>query len=134
MAEGKSSFGSVVSSLLDGLEGFASAKTVVGEPIKVGEAIIIPLVDVSVGVGAGAALNAQRKKDREAGGMGAKLSPSALLYIKDGSARIINIKDQTTGMKILDMLPDVYDRITGKTSISSEDAGIIKKAIKTIKK
>lgn len=134
MAENKSNFGKVVTSLLEGLEGFASARTVVGDPINVGEAIVIPLVDVSIGVGAGAALNAERKKDREAGGMGAKLSPTALLYIKDGSARIINIKDQTTAMKIIDMIPDVYDRLTGKTGISGDEASIIKKAVEAIKK
>ena len=51
MAE--SSFNSVVDSLLHGMDGFLSTKTVVGEPTKIGDTIIIPLVDVSFGVGAG---------------------------------------------------------------------------------
>ena len=40
--------------LLSQLENFISTKTVVGEPMKVEDAIILPLVDVSFGVGAGA--------------------------------------------------------------------------------
>ena len=120
MAE-NSNFGSVVNSLLDGLSGYATAKTVVGEPIKVEDTILLPLVDVSIGVGAGAALNAEKKRDREAGGMGAKLSPSAILMIKDGAVRILNIKDQTTAMKALDIVPEVVNRFAGRTSIKNKD-------------
>lgn len=128
-------FGNVVTSLINGLDGFATAKTTVGDPIRVEDAIIVPLVDVSIGVGAGAALNSNKKKDREAGGMGAKLSPTALLYIKDGNARVINIKDQTTAMKIMDIVPEVVNRFVGKTKISSDNiADEIKKATKTVKK
>ena len=47
MAE--SSFNSVVNSLLSGMEGFLSSKTVVGEPVVVKDTIIIPFVDVSFG-------------------------------------------------------------------------------------
>lgn len=36
------------------MDGFVSAKTVVGDAIHVGDTIILPLVDVSFGVGAGA--------------------------------------------------------------------------------
>ena len=39
-------FGSSVDELLKGLEGFVSSKTVVGEPIQVNDATIIPLVDM----------------------------------------------------------------------------------------
>ena len=47
-------FGSSVDELLKGLEGFVSSKTVVGEPIQVNDATIIPLVDMKFGMGAGA--------------------------------------------------------------------------------
>ena len=41
-------------SLFDGMEGFLTSKTVVGEPIYIKDTIILPLVDVSFGMGAGA--------------------------------------------------------------------------------
>ena len=100
---------SVVDSLLKGLEGFATAKTVVGEAIHVNDTIILPLVDVSFGIGAGAALN------NGGGGMGAKMSPSAVLLIQNGVPRLINIKNQDTVTKVLDMVPDLINRFTGKT-------------------
>ena len=45
---------SVVESLLKGMDTILSTKTVVGEATQVGDTIILPLVDVSFGVGAGA--------------------------------------------------------------------------------
>ena len=38
-------------SLFDGMEGFLTSKTVVGEPIYIKDTIILPLVDVSFGMG-----------------------------------------------------------------------------------
>ena len=106
---------SVVDSLLKGLEGFATAKTVVGEAIHVNDTIILPLVDVSLVIGAGAALNEEKKKNNGGGGMGAKMSPSAVLLIQNGVPRLINIKNQDTVTKVLDMVPDLINRFTGKT-------------------
>ena len=53
MAE--NTFNNNVDSLFKGMENFITTKTVVGEPIKVSnDTVILPLVDVSFGVGAGA--------------------------------------------------------------------------------
>jgi len=107
-------FNSVVESLLKGLDGFASAKTVVGDAIHVGDTIILPLVDVSFGVTAGAGLNEEKRKNNGGGGMAAKMSPSAVLVIQNGSTRLVNVKNQDTVTKILDMVPDVINKFTNK--------------------
>ena len=39
---------------------------------------------------------------------------SAVLVIQNGTTKLVNIKNQDTVTKILDMVPDVVDRITGK--------------------
>ncbi|MCJ7834072.1 GerW family sporulation protein [Cuneatibacter sp. NSJ-177] len=103
-------FSTVVESLLKGLDGFATAKTVVGDAVQIKDTIILPLVDISFGVGAGAALNEERKKNSGGGGMAAKMSPSAVLVIQNGMTRLVNIKNQDTVTKILDMAPDLIDR------------------------
>ena len=46
-------FSSVMESLLKGVDSILSTKTVVGEPKQFGDTIILPLVDVTFGVGAG---------------------------------------------------------------------------------
>lgn len=119
------SFNGVVNSMMKGMETFLSSKTVVGEPAQVGDTTIIPLIDVTFGIGAGA--SSQEKKNGGAGGMTGKMSPSAVLIIKDGHVRLVNIKNQDTVNKIVDMVPDLIDRFTSK----DEDMPSDKEAIDT---
>ena len=70
-------FDTTVESLFKGMDSFITTKTVVGDAVTIGDTIILPLVDVSFGVGAGAF--AGDKKQNAGGGMGAKISPSAIL-------------------------------------------------------
>ena len=107
MADNK--FDTTVSSLFKGMDGFLSAKTVVGEPVTVTDTIILPRVDVSFGVAAGAGSN--DNKNKAAGGMGGKMSPSAVLVIHDGITRLVNVKNQDSVSKIIDMIPDIIDKI-----------------------
>ena len=121
MAE--NNFNSVMTSLLKGVDSVLSTKTVVGEPITLGDTIIVPLVDVTFGIGAGAGI--QDKKDKGSGGIGGKMSPNAILIIQDGRTKLVNIKQQDTVAKILDMVPDLVERFTSKKDdsiISDEEA------------
>ena len=110
MAENK--FNTTVEALLNGMDSVVSSKTVVGEAIHIGDTILLPLVDVSFAVGAGAFHD--EKKEKGAGGLGGKISPSAVLVIQNGRTRLVNIKNQDTVTKILDLIPDVMDRVTDK--------------------
>ncbi|HOA79724.1 MAG TPA: GerW family sporulation protein [Defluviitaleaceae bacterium] len=111
--------------LLSQLENFISTKTVVGEPMKVEDAIILPLVDVSFGVGAGASGGKTEKgenKDSGMGGLGAKITPSAILLIKDGTTQLINIKNQDSVNKLIDMVPELLTKFNiGKKKTDKSD-------------
>ncbi len=65
MAEGNNNFKATVESLFQGMDGVISSKTVVGDAIHINGTIILPLVDVSFGIGAGSFTG--EKKER---GMG----------------------------------------------------------------
>ena len=106
MAENK--FNSTVSALFQGMDSMISSKTVVGDAIHIGDTIILPLMDVSFAVGAGAFSG--ENKEKGAGGLGGKMSPSAVLVIQNGKTKLVNIKNQDTVVKILDMIPDMVDR------------------------
>ena len=108
MAE--SNFKGSVEALFKGMDGIISTKTVVGDAIHVGDMVLLPLVDVSFGIGAGAFSN--NNKDKEAGGMGGKITPTAMLVIQDGKTRLVNIKNQDAVTKILDVVPNLVDRFT----------------------
>ena len=110
MAE-NNNFIATVETLFKGMDGFISTKTVVGDAVKFDDGtIILPLADVSFGVGAGAF--AGTEKNNAGGGLGGKISPSSVLVLKDGHAKLVNVKNQSAVTKVLDMLPDVLDRFT----------------------
>ena len=53
------------------------------------------------------------------------MSPNAILIIQDGRTKLVNIKQQDTVAKILDMVPDLVERFTSKkddSMISDEEA------------
>ena len=102
------SFESTVSSLFKGMDQFISSKTVVVEALTVGDTIILPLVDVSFGVGAGAF--AGDKKNNGGGGLAGKMSPCAVLVIQNGTTKLVNVKNQDGLTKVLDMVPDFVNR------------------------
>lgn len=110
----ENNFKETVTSLFKGMDSFISAKTVVGEAIYAGDTIILPLVDVSFGVGAGAF--AGENKNNGGGGMTGKVSPCAVLVIQNGTTKLVNVKNQDGLTKILDMVPDFVNKFTaGKT-------------------
>ena len=105
-------FQGVVEALLKGMDTVLSTKTVVGEATRIEDTIILPLVDVSFGVGAGAGNNGQKNSASGAGGLGGKMTPSAVLVIKDGAVKLVNIKNQDAVTKVLDMIPDMVEKFT----------------------
>lgn len=103
-------FKETIQNLMNGMEGFISTKSVVGDAITLEDGtVIIPLVDLSFGVGAGAF--SKEAKNKAGGGMGGKMVPSAVLIVKDGNARMVSIKDQDTLSRVFDMIPDVMARL-----------------------
>lgn len=115
----ENNFRETVNSLFKGMDSFVSAKTVVGDAIHVGDTIILPLVDVTFGVGAGAFSG--ENKNNGGGGLGGKMTPCAVLVIQDGNTKLVNVKNQDGLTKILDMVPDFVNRFTsGKTEDSAE--------------
>ena len=104
------SFNANVGSLFQGMEGFITGKTVVGDAVKFDDGtIILPLVDVSFGVAAGAFAE-PGKKENSAGGMGGKIQPSSILVIRNGETKLVNVKNQDSITKVLDMVPDLLDK------------------------
>ncbi|MDY3917850.1 MAG: GerW family sporulation protein [Candidatus Limivivens sp.] len=109
----ENNFQNTVDSLFKGMDSFVTTKTVVGDAITIGDTIILPLVDVTFGVAATA--KAEDKKNGGGGGMGGKMTPSAVLVIQNGTTKLVNVKNQDSLTKILDMVPDFVDRFTAQT-------------------
>ena len=120
-------FQNTVESLFKGMENFITTKTVVGDAITVGDTIILPLVDVSFGVAASA--KSEDKKNNGGGGMGGKISPSAVLVIHDGTTKLVNVKNQDSMTKILDMVPDFVNKFMPGSGTKKENSPEVDAAI-----
>lgn len=99
-------FNESVDMLFHKIDDLVSTKTVVGEAIALDGLTLLPLIEVAVGAGVGAKENVDA-----AGGMGAKITPSAVLVIQDGSVQMINIKNQDAVSKLIDMAPGVVNKL-----------------------
>ena len=130
-------FNETVSALFKGMDAFISTKTVVGDVVKVDEdTYILPLVDVSFGVGAGAF--GSSAKQRAGGGMGGKITPDAVLVIQNGKTRIVSVKNQDNVSRVLDAVPEILDRFRKspeeRAAAKSQEAEMDKKGRKFIEK
>ena len=110
MAENRLS--TTVASMFEGMDKFMSSKTVVGDVVHIKDKIIVPLIDVSFGVGAGAWDKAE--KGSAAGGLGGKISPAAVLVISDDGIKMVPVsRSQDVVSKLIDMVPDVVAKFKG---------------------
>ncbi len=102
------------------MQEFLAKKTVVGEPITIGNIIIVPLLDISFGIGGG---SEQKKDQKEAvgGGMGGSITPNSLLILKDGQPQIVNIKNQENVGKVIDMIPGIISQLGLDKMVKKED-------------
>ncbi|MBQ1395257.1 MAG: GerW family sporulation protein [Lachnospiraceae bacterium] len=115
----KNGFTGAVRSMFDGIDHVVSSKTVVGDPIYVDGMTLIPLMEVSFAMGTG--VLAQDSRGKKSGGVGAKMIPSSILVIQNGKTRLVNIKKQDTITKIMDLVPDIFDRIDARSHPITED-------------
>lgn len=96
--------------LVEAMEHFITTKSVVGEPIQLGDTVLLPLADVSFGMGIGMF----SKGENGTGGVGGKITPNSVLVLKKGSSKIISVKDADGISKIVDMVPDFVDKFGDK--------------------
>lgn len=103
-------FNQNVDSLFTGLDQVINTKTVVGEPQVIGDTIILPLVDVTFGMGVGA-FN-KETSGKGAGGIGGKISPCAVLVVRNGETKLVNVRNQDAVSKAMDLIPEAVNKVT----------------------
>ena len=53
---------------------------------------------------------------------------TAILIIKGGQTKVVNIKDQTAITKLVDMIPDVIDKVKGGRGVTISDEEAVRAA------
>ena len=94
------------------MEDYISTKTVVGEAVHIGDVILVPLVDVVVGMATGIGSgSSDGSGGGGGGGLGAKMSPSAVIVIVEGTVQLVNVKNQESVGKLIDMVPGILSKL-----------------------
>ncbi|MDK9699275.1 MAG: spore germination protein GerW family protein [bacterium] len=116
----------ILDTLLSKLTSIAATKTVVGEPITIGERVILPVVKVSLGVGAGSGEGSGAKGEGKqgsgggsGGGAGLSISPVAFIVLDGHNVHLFGTK------------PSALDNLTAKLP---ELVSTVLSTIKTSKK
>jgi len=107
----------LLDTLLGKLKTLVDSETVVGKPISVGKATVIPVTKISFGFGAG---GGKSKGDGDSGtgtGGGAIIEPVAIIMIEDDSVRVHSLKDNTIA-KVIEMVPGILKKFS-----KSKDSG-----------
>ena len=55
------------------------------------------------------------------GGVGAKMSPSAVLILNNGTSKLISVKDNSGVAKVLDLVPDFVNKFMDNGSVEKEE-------------
>ena len=103
--------------LFSNLEKFLKTETVVGEAIIIGETTLIPLITVSFGCGTGGGTGNSTKDGEGSGGglgAGARISPTAILVIKNGEATILPVKGKCNLENLIEMVPEIVSKVSSK--------------------
>ena len=107
----------MVKTTLSQIEKVLSSKTVIGEPITVGDTTLIPLLSMGFGFGAGGAGKADVDKQPGGGTGGAGgMRPIAVIIIDKDGVRIEPIKSSVAAAieKLGEQVPGVVDKIAEK--------------------
>lgn len=110
-------FSEKLHSMFERLENFLRTETVVGKPIVVGEVTLIPIIEITFGLGSGGSTSRDSKgTDGSGGGIGAgaKITPNAMMVIKGEEVSVLPLKNRDSLEKVLEMVPEIINRFTGK--------------------
>ncbi len=109
-----SSGNGVFNTLFEKLERFLRTETVVGEPFKVGEITMIPIISVSFGVAGGEGGGKDNKGNDGSGyggATGCKITPNAILVIKNDEVSVLSLTGKGSLERIVEMVPEIMTRL-----------------------
>jgi len=103
-------------------EEFVSTKTVIGEPMVLGEVTLIPIVALTCGIGGGGGEGsvAEREKSDVGGsgegvGGGFRITPVAIVSIKGDEVKILPVtKKGSMFEKLFESLPQLIEKAAGQ--------------------
>ncbi len=104
-----------IKEILGQMKNIAETNTVVGEPVKMGDKVIIPITQVSLGFGVGGH-STSKESENFMGGSGGGISIVPVGFIVSDKEKtqllLVNEKGSQFG-KVLDLLPGIIEKVAG---------------------
>ncbi len=103
----------MLNSVMATLEKHLHIKSIVGEPMTVGDVTLIPVMDLTFGFGAGGGEGRDEKQGGSGvgGGGGARLAAKAVIVIKDGEVSVLPLGRGTAIDKIMEKIPGILEKV-----------------------
>jgi len=124
MADSQSKMEAFVKSMLDQLRAMATTETIVGQPVKIEDKTVVPVIKFSVGFGAGGGegtgespMSKESKTGKgsgygQGGGGGIKIDPVAFVTVHEGKVMLLPVSKTGANVeRIVDAIPDLVERI-----------------------
>jgi len=106
-----------VEMLFEKLKDFITSKTVVGEEIKIGKLTLIPIIEVTFGMGSGTGGGKDAKNQEGSGegiGLGVKAKPSAFIVIKEEEVELLSLHKPGSLEKLIEKFPEIIEKFPSK--------------------
>lgn len=101
---------------MDKIKQMVDVDTIIGDPMQIGETVLIPVSKISYGFAAGGSdLPTKSPKDVFGGGSGAGISitPVAFIAVHEADVQVLPIVSKPDSSdRILNMVPELIDKIT----------------------
>lgn len=104
---------SILNSVVDPLTKMIQSKTVIGEPMQIGNLTLIPVVDVMFGYGAGGGegTTSGNAGTGGGGGGGARVAAKAVIVIKGDEVSVMPLSKGGAIEKILEAVPGLIEKV-----------------------
>ncbi len=127
-AEKKTALSELMETTMGKIREMVDSNSIIGEPITTPDGVtVIPVSRVTFGFGTGGSDYGKTvDKFGGGGGAGVRIDPVSFLIIKDGVTRVVPVALPAIGPvdRILDMVPEVMDRVEGFIAQKKEEKGM----------
>ncbi len=105
----------LVQAVLKELREISKTQTVVGEPIVLDKATLIPVSKVSLGFGIGGGEGAEKQKGYEGTGGGISIEPQAFIVVQKDKVELITLQKSASVIgDVIDLVPKILDKVKSK--------------------
>lgn len=98
----------------DQMENLVSSKTVIGEPISVGEVDLVPIIKADFGFGMGSGnTDGVKRGGASGGGGGARITPVAIVVVAGTDVSLLTIdRQEAQGLvPLIEQLPQIIEKM-----------------------